>query len=1181
MLGDAGEDTAFSSQVLNGLKSRLESDQTQSGVIFLGDNLYPMGLHKKSNSKRAEDELRLNAQLDVVKNYAGKVIFVPGNHDWKSGHKNGLDYVLRQEKYIKKYLNKKNVFYPGKGCPGPKEVQLAPGLLLLIIDTQWWLHQYKKAIGERDGCEVNNHEEFSELFKDMLKKYRDQNVIVAGHHPLYSNGNHGGNFKFKDHLFPLTAKYKKAYVPLPFLGSVYPLYRKFIGLKQDLSHPIYQDMRRALEKEMNEYDNVIYVAGHEHNLQYTHKKNIHHVISGSASKVTTLNNNQSLNFGTAQRGYSKISYYENGEVWLEFIVNKDNIETGVFKKLLFTKRVIGLNKPVFVIKKSYAGLYKYLAPDSAKSASGVKTVILGNLNRELWATKVKVPYLDIHSEKGGLTPIKKGGGMQTLSLRMQGGDGNQYTLRGIKKSSTYTVSKNLRGTFAQDIIYDGFAGSHPYAAIAVASLSKEVGVYYSDAKLVYVPKDSILGDYLEQFGGMFCLMEQRPNGNMSAEDQFGNSKKVDNFFETLEEIHGKYSHKIDKDYTVRARLFDMLIGDFDRHDDQWRWAQFKENGQNLYRPIPRDRDQAFFVSDGIAMSLMKQRWLLWYTQDFYDGAKDVIGLNSQARHFDRSFLTEASEEDWIKQAEYIQNNISEEEIEQAVKEFPKNAFDARGEEIIRGLKIRKAELVKYAKEYYHVLSREVDVVGTYNDDFFEVKRHDNGQVEVTVYDREKDKKVKSRKHYHRIFDPKDTREIRLYGLGGEDEYKVKGKVKKSILVRIIAGENKDDIEDKSRVRGLRKMTRIYDVKGKNNIKKGKETKVKVMEEDEFYDYDRMEFKYNKTMPLLSLGYNVNDGFYVGPGFKHTKHGFKKSPYHSTHKLVANRTFVSDGFNVYYDYNFVDLIGKGDFGGKVIVNTPLIYRYYGEENTDLDLSNVDVTDFNISMDNYEFRPTLTYSSSNDAHKLILGLNYQHVDFNRSPITEFDSWELKSQDYIGLSTHYNLSNLDNKVNPHSGIDFRIGGDYLRNIDKEDVDFLKFSTQLSVFIPINFIKKQTTLSIRTGAAHNVGKHTFYQSNFLSGWKNFRGVDRNRYSGKSIFYNNFDLRVSLFDVSNYVLPFDVGVLGHYDLAIVDSDYETPWLSSYGGGAFINILDAFILVGTYSFSKNNRLLSIGGKFLF
>ncbi|NQX92618.1 MAG: hypothetical protein HRT74_10935, partial [Flavobacteriales bacterium] len=216
-------------------------------------------------------------------------------------------------------------------------------------------------------------------------------------------------------------------------------------------------------------------------------------------------------------------------------------------------------------------------PDSTYEAGGLKKAFFGELNRELWTQPLKVPYLDIHYVHGGLTPIKKGGGMQTLSLRMLGGDGKQYTLRGIKKNATFLTEKSLRGTIAQDIIYDGMAGSHPYASVTIPVLSRATGVYHSQPLLVYLPDDPILGDYQSEFGGMFCLFEERPNGDMSDSENFGYAEEVMNYHEAIENLHKHYKHVVDEDYVLNARLFDMVIGDWDRHDDQWRWASFKDN----------------------------------------------------------------------------------------------------------------------------------------------------------------------------------------------------------------------------------------------------------------------------------------------------------------------------------------------------------------------------------------------------------------------------------------------------------------------------------------------------------------------------------------------------------------------------------------------------------------------------
>src|SRR5207245_4245986 len=50
---------------------------------------------------------------------------------------------------------------------------------------------------------------------------------------------------------------------------------------------------------------------------------------------------------------------------------------------------------------------------------------------------------------------------------------------------------------------------------------------------------------------------------------------------------------------LAARLLDLFVGDWDRHAAQWRWARLDEGDARLWRPIPRDRDQAFSKLDGL------------------------------------------------------------------------------------------------------------------------------------------------------------------------------------------------------------------------------------------------------------------------------------------------------------------------------------------------------------------------------------------------------------------------------------------------------------------------------------------------------------------------------------------------------------------------------------------------------
>jgi hypothetical protein len=102
----------------------------------------------------------------------------------------------------------------------------------------------------------------------------------------------------------------------------------------------------------------------------------------------------------------------------------------------------------------------------------------------------------------------------------------------------------------------------------------------------------------------------------------------------------------------------MWIGDWDRHEDQWRWSEFDEEGKDkVYRPIPRDRDQAFFYNDGFIIKAGARQPGLSKFQGFDYNIRDINGFNFNARYFDRSFLTEPDWEDWVETIDYLKANL--------------------------------------------------------------------------------------------------------------------------------------------------------------------------------------------------------------------------------------------------------------------------------------------------------------------------------------------------------------------------------------------------------------------------------------------------------------------------------------------------------------------------------------------
>ncbi|ADY51885.1 metallophosphoesterase [Pseudopedobacter saltans DSM 12145] len=326
LVGDSGNiKYAQEDKLLELLKKHLPKEEN-SCVCFLGDNIYPKGMPAANDTARKEAEEIAKKHFEVVKNYTGEVVFIPGNHDWNKGKEDGWQYLIRQEEYFNTIFNKQ-VFYPKNGCPGPVEITKNENVCIIAIDTQWWMQDGDKPIGIKSGC-IDNERDFFRKLNTMVSENQDKRIIILGHHPIYSYSMHGGKYKIRHHVFPLTLYRKKAYVPLPFVGSLIPLYRKYVGAKEDIAHPKYSYLRKRMKAIFKRYPGIMYVSGHEHNLQYIEKYGTHHIISGAASKSTYVIKGKYSKFGLSAKGFFLLKFYTDKSIKIEAIVTNPYNEMG-------------------------------------------------------------------------------------------------------------------------------------------------------------------------------------------------------------------------------------------------------------------------------------------------------------------------------------------------------------------------------------------------------------------------------------------------------------------------------------------------------------------------------------------------------------------------------------------------------------------------------------------------------------------------------------------------------------------------------------------------------------------------------------------------------------------------------------------------------------------------------------
>lgn len=1173
---------------LKGKDSILYQSSEKDAVIFLGDNIYETGLPEISAEDRKEKERRIGEQLKIVKNFKGKKIFIPGNHDWNESRPGGLAALNREEAFIESALDSTDSFLPSNGCAGPVEIQMGTDLVIIVIDSEWWLSKFSKPLAPDNGCTSANRLDVIEQMKDIVVRNKGKNIVLAQHHPLFSNGTHGGHFSLKDYFFPLTLVRENLYIPLPIIGSIYPLLRQYGISRQDLSNKDYQQLKKAELKSLEDEKNLVIVTGHEHALQLNKYKNINHIISGAGSKSTSLIKGNDAIFsygGGGAKGFSKLNYYTNGQCWVEFWEPLGDGSTG---KLVYRAPLYAIpNKNNLAVENKlveYSDSSKIMAAGLSFKASLLKRKIFGEHYRDTWATPINVKYLDLNNYAGGLTPLKMGGGHQTTSLQFSGKDGNIYQFRTIDKNPSALLPEGLQKTFAEDLIQDQISSAHPYGALAIPDMAKAIQIYHSTPQLYYLPQSTLLGPYIQQIGGKLGIIEAKPDEDLSDFNTFGNAKNAISTSKMYEKIKEDNDNEVDQKMFLKSRLFDLLIGDWDRHEDQWRWAEFdKKDKGKLYKPIPRDRDQVFTKFDGIFPAVMSL--IVPDIQNFGYKIKDPAKLSIAARNLDRNLLNKLSKSDWENIANDIQIKLKDEVITKSVHKLPKEVYDKSGDEIIKKLIARRNQLLEVAQNYYNVLSKEVTISGSDKKEFIFINRQEK-ETMVSIFKINKSENTDT-KIYERTFNNIETKTLNFYALNGKDSVSIIGKSANPIKIRIVGGNDDDNITDK----GLGK-TIIYDSSLENNkITKSNNTTVNLSNKPYINEYAINQFVYDKAGFIPSFDFNADDGLFIGAGYAIKHNGFRKQTDSFEQSLKANYAPKTGAHSIKYNGIFYNILGHNlDFIISGAYNGPkYTFNYYGEGNSTPNI-NDDINYYRVRTNNLSAKTFIQYRI-NDIFRIGIGPGYENFKVEKPDnrfITSVDFPDKQdianTSRYLTLRSYAYLDFVNDKIFPLSGVKWHFESNYFKEIisNAKAQNFVQLRSDFSIYATPNYSFPVTAV-FKIGAATNIGDYKFFQANSLGNNNNLRGFRNNRFTGKSYIYQNSELRFKVTNVRNYVFTGNLGVFSFYDSGRVyaDNPENSNWHQAYGPGLWFNLFHKILISGSYGFSKEGQYISLKSGLTF
>ncbi|MGI8581805.1 MAG: hypothetical protein ACR2KX_06410 [Chitinophagaceae bacterium] len=791
----------------------------------------------------------------------------------------------------------------------------------------------------------------------------------------------------------------------------------------------------------------------------------------------------------------------------------------------------------------------------------------GRNYRKEWTTPVTFPVTILDTLKGGIVKYKIGGGHQSKSLHLTNKQDKSFALRSVNKSLKILLPPIFYNTFIEHIANDQISMSHPYGALGVPLMAQAAGIPHSDPQLMWIPKQPFLDTLNTVYGDKLYLFEQRASGDWSEANNFLNFKDFMGSDELLEKIYEDNDKQVDQIAFVRARLFDMVIGDWDRHLDQWKWGKVDSGEQNIYVPIPTDRDQVFSTNNGVllraAISASGQKYL----QPFNYKIKDVTA--TERRFLDRLLTNQTTLEQWVTQARSLQQALTDNVIESSIKQMPAEIFAISGNKIIAKLKSRREHLHEYATEYYNFLAKEVEIVGTKKNEFFEVNRMSDNETSVNLYKINKEGEKKNKPYYSRVFKTDETKEIRLYGLSGNDVYNIDGHANSGIKIRIIGGDEKDSVINNSN-----RKIHIYD--DANNNFKGSKTKLHHLSDSigHTFNYDTYIPDIKGIKPLI--GYTYEDPFFVGLGYSAIHHKWRKLPFASKQIVGVKYSITQKAFSIFYQGLFPKTFGKWDLLLNADYDLIRWINFYGIGNETLlttkniKFNRIQTKDFSgdVGVQRTFGMNTIIVSGFFQGVKIINDTG-RYIAKNIAP-TQPDIFDINN--YAGARFTYKYFNFNDSIVPTAGFSFTGNAAHYQNLTKS-TSFQKYSGIVQIYIPL--ISK-FSLAIRAAGATVTGDPMFYHLSYIGGAEDLRGYRRERFFGKTSFSNSNELRF-ITNLRSYLMNGKIGLSVFYDGGRVWQPLENSdtWHTDYGVGFLLAPFNKLLANIAYGISKERKMIQL------
>lgn len=790
-------------------------------------------------------------------------------------------------------------------------------------------------------------------------------------------------------------------------------------------------------------------------------------------------------------------------------------------------------------------VYESIYPPISKNKSAIYKWLWGTHYLKLYTIPVAAQAITLDSFSGGVQVVDQipyFHGLLLANNRKQ-----LYMLRPLGGSTSFMESdffrevynrKEFESTYLDQFIKEAYTIINPFTFISADYMAKKTGLNSTNSRIYYIDKNSTRDTIVNGSDIQGKLVSITDVPDLNTKQQVITTEQL------LQDIQRSKLYVVNQPHYIRERLFDMLIGDWNKIPENWNWQITSKGDSIFYNPMVIDRNHAFTKVDGILFKEMLQVLSLGFIVDYNGEFKDLKKINKLGFALDMALTSQSDESVWLEEARFLKENLTDQLIEEAFAQLPSGIDSIETGHLKLKLRERREKIGEVAHAYFTLLQRTPVIAGTKQDDYFRVDRYDPDSLRIRIYSPESQSFVFDRK-----YGKKETNEIWLYGLEGNDRFEVNGRAEKEPPVYFISGpgDNHYQVEPKSNIR-------IYAYKPeREKLDSISHTEIVLSDEKSVHKYDYQKIKYHETSFTPWGVYDSDQGFSLGAYFTYTMYGYKRAPFTYRHRIGYN---YRDG--LMYQGVFPDYGGKKSFYLDALIGSPTsFYNFFGFGNS-TDGNKDEKNNFSrVNIREFSLTPSF-HLDMNNSKSLVLYTSLEMFKVKR-PDDRFIN-QFYPDDYRIFKTNYFVDlgatfQMGKKVSSLiSDLEGTISAGWTMNIKNPGRNFPY--TNVGVSMDLNLTRRFTLATMAKGTVLFNNKYEFYQSATTE----LRGFRDNRFIGKQSFYQCTDFRVDMGKIHNPFTPLKYGLFVGFDYGRVWFPHEQSknWHTSYGGGVWLTLFDKF-----------------------